>query len=139
LLAVQTPQKVEEDIPIATTLVSFFTALGQSVGIALGGTIFQNLWTTEVNKLISMGELQPSDRILAKDAEGAALRLWRAPTSIQAAYAGVVSKSLRAVWLTLMALALSAFLATLLQRNLSTAGRVKPEDKRSEIDVLRLD
>jgi hypothetical protein len=135
LLAVQTPQKVAEDIPIATTLVSFFTSFGQSIGIALGGTIFQNVWTTKVNKLISKGGLQPSDRISAKDVEGAALGLRKAPSSIQAAYAVVVSESLKAVWLTLMALSTSAFLATLLQRNLSTANLAKPSDECIEVDV----
>lgn len=120
LLAVQAPQKRPEDTPMVTTLISLFTSLGQAFGLAVGGTVFENCWTSEVERHVALGNLQKADVILARNAESAALQVRLLSIDAQIVYADVVSQSLRVLWITLAALATSAFLATLFQRNLTT-------------------
>lgn len=138
LLAVQAPQRRAEDIPMATTLVSLFTSLGQSFGLGIGGTIFQNSWNAELDKQIALGRLQGAEIILARDVENAALLIRRLPEGVQEAYAIIVSKSLRVLWITLAALAVSACLATTFQRNLSTAAQQsRGEENETNNERLR--
>lgn len=135
LLAVQAPQRRAEDIPMATTLVSLFTSLGQSFGLGIGGTIFQNAWNAELDKQVALGRLRGTEIISARDAENAALLIRRLPEEARSAYAIIVSQSLRVLWITLAALAASACLATVFQRNLSTAAQqphVKGNDTKNE-------
>ncbi|RFU26452.1 hypothetical protein B7463_g9877, partial [Scytalidium lignicola] len=138
VMAVQTPQRVQGDIPIASTLVSFFAALGQSFGLGIGSTVFQNAWTAQVDRHIANGALSEAYRVLAQDAKSESLLFPTFPENVGNAYGTVVSGSLRVLWITLAGLAASACLLTLLQRNLSTA-RPLPEDGNSSVtsqDVL---
>lgn len=121
VIAVQTPQKNEDDIPIATTLISFFTSLGQSFGLGIGSTIFQNAWSVQVNHQIAKGALSALYRVSAKDAESESLLFSTFPENVRNTYGTVVSESLKALWITLASLATTACLVTLLQKNLSTA------------------
>jgi len=134
LLAVQTPQKRLEDIPMTKTLVSFFTSLGQSFGLAIGGTIFQNDRTKNVNKQIASGRLQAADLILSRNVEDSALLIRKLLDDVQAVYAHIVSESLRLLWITLAALATSAFLVTLLQKNLSITTAVQKIEQLKDQD-----
>jgi len=43
LLAVQSSQN-DDDVAMATTLVTFMLSLGQAFGVGVGGSVFQNRW-----------------------------------------------------------------------------------------------
>ncbi|KAH8816680.1 MFS multidrug transporter [Xylogone sp. PMI_703] len=131
VIAVQAPQKDQGDIPIATTMVSFFTSLGEAFGLGIGSTIFQNAWTVQVNRQIANGAIREPYIVLASNAVRDSLLFSSFPLGTRDAYGTVISGSLRVLWITLAGLSASACLITLLQKNLSTA---KPsEDSESSV------
>jgi hypothetical protein len=136
IFAAQAPQTEDDDVPIATTMVSFFTSLGQAFGLGIGGTIFQNRWTEMVHQQILAGTIPEKYVIPARDVESLALELASFPMDVQIAYQTVVSGSLRVLWITLAALSATAFLATLAQRNLSLSRPQQRQESDSDHEMV---
>ncbi|KAF2186648.1 MFS general substrate transporter [Zopfia rhizophila CBS 207.26] len=130
ILAVQVSNK-DEDVAIATTMVSFFTSLGEAFGVGVGGSIFQNRWEALTNSYVQSGILPEEYRIGNHAAEGAAESIKQFPEGIQAVYREVMTGSLRTLWITFAVFSAVAFFVSLGQRNLSLAEK-KGEERDEE-------
>ncbi|KAE8422273.1 major facilitator superfamily domain-containing protein [Aspergillus pseudocaelatus] len=85
-----------ESLAIAVAMFSFFRALGQSIGVAVGGVVFQNYMYTNLHKYPT---LAPMAREYSKDATGLVQIVKAMPNMedkahLQEAY----TDSLRVVW-----------------------------------------
>lgn len=118
LCAMQASQP-DEDVPMATALVSFTSSLGQAFGIGIGGAIFQNEWEHQLKRRIREGSL-PSEFILSKfQAEQAAELLKSFPEAVQRVYASIVADAIDSLFVALAAFSGVALLGSMLSKNLS--------------------
>ncbi|KAF2263055.1 MFS general substrate transporter, partial [Lojkania enalia] len=118
ILAVQVSQQ-RENVPIATTMVSFFTSLGEAFGVGIGGSIFQNRWAARTESYLRSGVLPQEYVISSHAAEGSAAYIKTLPTVIQDIYRDIAAGSLRALWTTFAAFGVAAFFVSLVARNRS--------------------
>ena len=109
-----------EDLAFAVAMFSFFRAFGQSIGVAIGGTIFQNEMK---RKLMAYPMLAPKATEYSQDA--AALVQIIKSMRLQPEMAGQVrdlcqayADSLKTVWLVMCALSAVAGLSSLLIKGL---------------------
>ena len=131
--AVQASAK-PEDVAIAVAMFSFFRALGQAVGVAIGGVVFQNRMYTN---LLKYPALAPMAHEYSQDAAGLVQVIQRMEsglpkTHLKEAY----TDSLRIVWVVCCGISAVAFLLSLLtevydlNRGLESAQGL--QDARSE-------
>jgi hypothetical protein len=118
IMAVQAPQ-TDDDAPMATALVSFFLGLGQCFGVALGGTIYQNVWDLLVWRDIMTGLIPEKLIILANDAERAAQILPAFPAAVQGVYRSVMATSIDRIWIVMAGISALGLLLSFFSRNLS--------------------
>jgi hypothetical protein len=118
IMAVQAPQ-TDDDAPMATALVSFFLSLGQCFGVALGGTIYQNVWDLLVWRDIMTGLIPEKLIILANNAERAAQIIPAFPAAVQEIYRGVMATSIDRIWIVMAGISALGLLLSLFLRNLS--------------------
>ena len=111
-VAVQAPAKVE-DIPSAAAMSSFFRSLGQTLGIALGGLIFQNTFKLKLeqsgneNLKLYAGELAQDAGSLA---EVMRLIMEQGQVLLATDLATVYVESLKMVWTCMSGVALIALI-----------------------------
>lgn len=118
LCAMQASQP-DEDVPMATALVSFTSSLGQAFGIGIGGAIFQNEWEHQLKRRIREGSL-PNEFILSKfQAEQAVELLKSFPEVVQRVYASIVADAIDSLFVALAAFSGAALLGSMLSKNLS--------------------
>lgn len=113
--AIQASQK-NEDLAFAVALFSFFRAFGQALGVAVGGTVFQNQMRT---KLSGYAALASKADEYSKDASSLvqiikSMNDGMVKEDLQHAYAD----SLKAVWLTMCGLAGVGLIASLWTKGL---------------------
>lgn len=99
---------------VAINLVTFFRTLGQTFGIAISATIFQDEFDRHINTYIANGKINQAVLIRGQDAEGAFSLIETFPADIVTIYRQVYSDSLHNVWYTLMAVGIFALLMSLL-------------------------
>ena len=129
VLAVQAPLQLKADftsrdmqqfapnrdpVPIASTLVSVFTSLGNAFGVGLGGTVVQNEW----NKRLASADIPPEYLLSGSSLEAAARIVPSLPGEVRILYQDILAQSLRTLWIFTAALCGVGFLVTVLQRNL---------------------
>lgn len=93
------------DLAFAAAMYSFFRSFGQTLGVAIGGTIFQNVFK---HKLLNIPALASKATELARDASSLVQVLQRLPASEDALKKEMVeayTDSLRFVWVAMCALA----------------------------------
>lgn len=95
---------------IAINIFTFFRSLGQTFGIAVGGTIFQNRFGREVQEF----NLPSTFHIRAQDAESAFAVLGTFPENVVMIYRQIYAKSLQTLWYTSVGVAGVALLTSLL-------------------------
>ncbi|KAI4143188.1 MAG: hypothetical protein L6R39_004666 [Caloplaca ligustica] len=113
--AIQASQK-NEDLAFAVAMFSFFRAFGQALGVAVGGTVFQNQMRT---KLLAYPALASKADEYSKDASSLvqiirAMKSGAVKEDLQHAYAD----SLKVVWLTMCGLAGVGLIASLWTKGL---------------------
>ncbi|KAF2465362.1 MFS general substrate transporter [Lindgomyces ingoldianus] len=118
ILAVQVCWR-DEDEAIATTMVSFFTSLGEAFGVGIGGSIFQNRWERLVQRYVRTEALKSEFVIGSRAAEGPVERIKGLPSEVQEVYREVMAGSLRTLWITFAVLSAVRSFVSLAQRNLS--------------------
>lgn len=91
----------------------FFRALGQTFGIAICGTVFQNRFANSVSKLVKQGAIPQTFVISAQDAEGSATQVGQLPAQIVTIYRTVYAQSLQKVWYLVMAVVIVGLLCSL--------------------------
>lgn len=133
--AVQAPMS-DEDLPSAVAMFSFFRALGQTLGIAIGGTIVQNELYTKIS---AHPELAPMAAAYSKDASALAQIIWTMPegaarTDLIQAYAD----ALKVVWVVMCGLAGLGFLIGLLIRDYPLDRLLAGEQRQPEGDTERI-
>lgn len=101
---------------VAINLVYFFRTLGGALGVAIGGTIFQNRWQTLVDRRIANGDISPTNAIRGQDAEAAFDSISGFPANVARTYRLIYGQSLKPVWYTCMALVLVGLATTLVIR-----------------------
>ncbi|KAL8687737.1 MAG: hypothetical protein Q9218_006178 [Villophora microphyllina] len=113
--AIQASQK-NEDLAFAVAMYSFFRAFGQAIGVAVGGTVFQNQMKM---KLQAYPALAPKAAEYSRDASSLvqvikAMQDGVMKQDLQHAYAD----SLKVVWATMCGLAAVGLIASLWTRGL---------------------
>lgn len=116
LFAVQARQK-GDDVGIATSVQVFMRSLGTAFGVGLGGVIFQNQWTKEVDRAVLAGTIPPELRLDSHVAEIAYQMIREFPAAVQQEYRWVYSRSLTTMWYVMMGLSLVGFVVSLIARN----------------------
>jgi hypothetical protein len=119
------PQK---DVAIAATLVLFFRSFGQTLGVAIGGTVFQNQMRSNLQEVHGL----PADALqYATDAVALVEELKRMPhdSPVAVKLRQAFSDSFRIIWAVMCAFAGFALIASLLvkeydmnQENLTEQG-----------------
>ncbi len=134
--AIQASQK-NEDLAFAVAMFSFFRAFGQALGVAVGGSVFQNQMKT---KLLAYPALASKAVEYSKDASSLVqiikgMKDGPAKLDLQHAYAD----SLKVVWLTMCGLAGIGLFASLFIRGLNMNKPLETEhgfiDERKNLDV----
>src|ERR1700737_4766459 len=103
----------DEDVAIATSTFVFLRSLGQTFGVAIGGTIFQNQWDKNLASLRASNSIPVSFNITGHEAEGAVPYLKQLPDPVLVVVKGLYSDSLRAVWIFFIPVAAVALIASL--------------------------
>lgn len=116
LFAVQARQD-GNDIGIATSVQVFARSLGTAFGVGLGGVIFQNQWTKEVNSAIRAGKIPEQLIVKSNVAEIAYQMIKKFPTAVQGEYEWIYARSLATMWYVMMGLSLAGFAVSLIARN----------------------
>jgi len=111
--------QTDEDVGIAASTFTFTRSLGQTFGVALGGTIFQNQWNKNVAALIMESSIPLAFRIDGRQADGAVPLLRDLPPAVLAVVKQLYSDSLRGVWISFIPLAVISFILSLFARNIS--------------------
>jgi hypothetical protein len=87
----------------AVNLVAFFRTMGQTFGLAIGATIFQNTFDKKIQPLIKDGVLGKYI-ITGQEAEGAFSVLTTFPAEVVEIYRMVYAETVRNIWYTTVAL-----------------------------------
>lgn len=140
IFAVQAGQR-GDDVGIATSIQVFSRSLGTAFGVGLGGVIFQNEWTINVEKNINERKIPASMEISSDLAEIGYGIIREFPAAVQDVYRSVYADSLKTVWWVMTALAVAGFLSSLVCRNVEVKGGLsgkqnfqekKPSRERNE-------
>jgi len=97
------------DIAVATATFSFIVLLGSTLGIAIGGTVFQNQMTSLAGDLPDVPGLAA---ITGENAGAAVAAVQGLPEGVKVIVLGNYAASLRMVWIVLSAFAGAGFLAS---------------------------
>ncbi|EPE33260.1 MFS general substrate transporter [Glarea lozoyensis ATCC 20868] len=116
--AVQACQ-TDDDVPMATALVSFVLSLGQSFGVGIGGVVFQNQWNKHTQKSILAGSIPPQYVLSYRQAEQAFELIKPFPPSVQVVYRIIMADVIDAIFIVIAAFAGLALLTSLVSRDLS--------------------
>jgi hypothetical protein len=116
-LAAQAPQS-EEYVAIACAIFTFVRSFGQTVGVAIGGVIFQNEFDKFVAVQVSQGSLSSGDVVSGRDAEAYVSVLPSLPETVRTVYQYVYADSLRVMWYVMVPFAGIGLLVSLLAKNL---------------------
>jgi hypothetical protein len=134
-LAVQAASS-NENMDYAVTLFSFFRGFGQTVGVAVGGTIFQNQMKKEILK---RAVIAANATEWARDASALVPLLKSMPDGpVKVALKEAFVDANRMIWIVMTALAGVAFLVSLLTEDLSLDRVLETEqsfqDKKKPVD-----
>ena len=124
--AVQAAQR-NEDLAFAVAMFSFFRSFGQSIGVAVGGTIFQNQMK---KKLLAYPLLAPMAGHYSQDAASLVqiIKAMEGDQSVQKAQLiQAYADALKVVWITMCGLAAVAGLSSLLIKGLDVNQPLKTE------------
>lgn len=125
----------DQDVPYAVAMFSFLRALGQGLGVAVGGVVFQNALAGQIRQRMDqgVGVVQNSDAV-------ALVQFMRAlpEGSLQKKLLGeAYTGALRVVWFAMLGFAMAGLLASLfteglsLDRELSTDQGLREKKDRS--------
>jgi hypothetical protein len=117
LCAVQAPQAAI-DVSIATALVSFFTSLGESFGVAIGDATFQNRWQIQLNRNLKAGLIPEKYIVGSKAAEQIGGIISSFPRDVQDIYRDIMADAISTLWIVVGAFGGLAFIACLLSKDL---------------------
>lgn len=116
LFAVQASTS-DDDQGIATATITLMRSFGQTFGVAIGGTVFQNEFDSFANKAIRDGTIPAAMRIAGAQAAGSYDAIKLMPEGVQVAYQSVYSDSLEVLWYVMTGIAGIGLLASLCSRN----------------------
>ncbi|OCK77281.1 putative siderophore iron transporter [Lepidopterella palustris CBS 459.81] len=122
-----------EHVAIAIAIFSFFRSVGQALGVAIGGVVFQNRMLANVR---SYPSLAPNAALYSQDAVGLVEILRSMPENdVRRDLIQAYADSLRIVWAVCCALGGVAFLVSLFTRHYDLAGALDTkhgiDDKKS--------
>ncbi|PQE21784.1 MFS multidrug transporter protein [Rutstroemia sp. NJR-2017a BBW] len=117
LCAVQAPQAAI-DVSIATALVSFFTSLGESFGVAIGDATFQNRWQIQLKRNLKAGLIPEKYVVGSKAAEQIGGVISSFPSEVQDIYRDIMADAISTLWIVVGAFGALAFIACLLSKDL---------------------
>jgi hypothetical protein len=137
--AVQASQQ-DFDVPMATAMASFMTSLGEAFGVGIGGVVFQNHWTTQIDNAISSKLISPEYVITYREAEQTSALMKAFPAAVQAVYKVITAKVIDTLFIVLATISAAAFVVSLISRNLSmdretrSSQRFKERSKKKETE-----
>ncbi|KAF1997494.1 MFS general substrate transporter [Amniculicola lignicola CBS 123094] len=131
ICAVQASQE-DEDVGMATALISFITSIGQAFGVGVGGVIFQNLWSARINSAVS-SNLIPKQYVLGpQEVEMAGSLIQAFPVEIQHVYTAIMAQVIDRFFVVLTIFSGVAFLVSLGVKDLGMTKETKSAQKFSE-------
>jgi hypothetical protein len=89
---------IDEDLGIATSMVTFSRSVGQAFGVAIGGTVFQNQFNRYLNQAVAADAMPHELIVTGAQAAGAYHAIGNFPVVVQTAYRYIYADSLRVVW-----------------------------------------
>ena len=126
------------DVALAVAMCCFFRAFGQAIGVAVGGTVFQN---TMKHKLLAYADLAPMAEEYSRDAASLVQVIKSlAPGNevIKEQLMQAYADSLKVVWVTMCGLAVLALATSLVTKALDLNRPLETEQgfwEESEGDV----
>lgn len=96
------------DVGVATATFSFIALLGSTLGIAIGGTVFQNQMTSLSS---NVPQIPGMEGITGANAGAAIRTLQNLPDSVREIIVGNYAASMRMVWIVLSAFAGAGFVS----------------------------
>lgn len=97
------------DMAVATATFSFIVLLGATLGIAIGGTVFQNQMTRLAGDLVGL----PGGQGLSGENAGAAVEIIQGlPTEVRGLVVENYAESMRMVWIVLAGFAGAGFVVS---------------------------
>ncbi|KAH7387011.1 major facilitator superfamily domain-containing protein [Phaeosphaeria sp. MPI-PUGE-AT-0046c] len=131
MCAVQASEK-DEDVPMATAMVSFMGSLGSAFGVAIGGVVFQNEWARHVHKHVSTGKILSEYIISSDQAEHVGTLMDEFPSAVQTIYRVIMADTIDTLFTVLAAFSAAAFVVSLGSRNLSLSRETKSSQQFEE-------
>lgn len=117
IFATQASQS-DEDVAMATALISYITSLGQAFGVGIGGLIFETEWDNIVGAVSA--NLLPKQYVLSsKEIEQAYILIEAFPPDVQSLYREIMARVIDKLFIVLASLSGFALLVSLIARNLS--------------------
>lgn len=116
LFAVQA-NSIDDDLGMATAMITFCRSIGQAFGVAIGGTVFQNEFDRFVLRSVTKGKIPKEYVVNGAEAAGAYKTIGKFPETVVEMYKFVYADSLRTVWYVTTGLAGVALILSLLVRN----------------------
>lgn len=111
IFAVQARQR-GDDIGIATSVQVLMRSMGTAFGVGLGGVIFQNQWTKNVNVAVKAGRI-PLDLVVGSNVAETAFPIIRQfPDHVQSIYRNIYADSLATMWYVMMGLSVVGFIVS---------------------------
>ncbi|CAG7974459.1 unnamed protein product [Penicillium nalgiovense] len=121
IFAVQARQH-GNDIGIATSIQVFTRSMGTAFGVGLGGVIFQNLWSKDVDSAVTAGRIPHEFFVGSNVAETAYEVIRKFPEAVQEAYRGVYADSLATMWYVMMGLSVAGFFSLVGRNDVISGG-----------------
>ncbi|KAL3427633.1 MFS multidrug transporter [Phlyctema vagabunda] len=117
-VAIQASQ-ADEDVPMASALSSFTVSLGEAFGVAIGGSIFQNVWRHKVARCISDGLIPTEYFLTDHEAEQAVNLIKEFPEPVRVIYRRITSEGINVIFIVLAIFAAVATLGSFISRDIS--------------------
>jgi hypothetical protein len=124
MCAVQASEK-DEDVPMATAMVSFLGSLGEGFGVGIGGVLFQNQWNRHVHREVSSGNISQEYLISYRQAELVSSLIQDFPGPVKIFYRVIMADVIDSLFVMLAAFSAVTFLVSLGSRNLSLSRETK--------------
>ena len=128
----------DSDMAFAVTIFVFFRCLGQCIGVAIGGSIFQNQMKQH---LIAIPTLAADAVAYSRDASGLVQRIKEFPEGAnKAALVQAYADSLRIVWAVMCTLSAASLVGSIFVRRMSlnrahyTEQELVGEDRNENVD-----
>lgn len=135
ILAMQASQETA-DVPMATSMISFFASVGQAFGVAIGSALYNHGWQSGLTKAIDTDQLPAQYILPVTYLEQVSSVLGDLPKDVQAVYGTIAATANRELFIALAACSGLGLVIALFSQNLRLE---KSEEAESEEALQELE